>query len=42
MRELWGLFNGEEMMYKAHRTSASHSAREKLCYVLDKAGVEYA
>ncbi|WP_199700165.1 hypothetical protein [Atopobacter sp. AH10] len=25
MRELWGLFNGEEMMYTAHRISASHS-----------------
>ena len=41
MRELWGLVNGEEMMHTAHRISASHSAWEKLCFMLDKAGIEY-
>lgn len=41
MRELWGLINGEEMMHTAHRISASHSAWEKLCFILDKAGFEY-
>lgn len=41
MRELWALKNGEEVMHTAHRISASHSAWEKLCYMLDKAGVEY-
>lgn len=41
MREFWGLKNGEEIMHTAHRISASHSAWEKLCYVLDKAKIEY-
>lgn len=41
MRCLWGLFNGERIMYSAHRTSTSHSIWEKMCGFLDNIGVEY-
>lgn len=41
MRCLWGLFNGEHIMYSAHRTSTSHSTWEKMCRFLDNIGVEY-
>lgn len=41
MRELWGLFNGQNILHTAHRTSTSHSAWERLLNILDKSGVEY-
>ena len=41
MRELWGLQNGEEILHTAHRTTTSHAAWERLCSLLDKAGIAY-
>ncbi|MDO4681094.1 MAG: terminase large subunit [Aerococcus sp.] len=41
MRELWGLFHGEQILHTAHRTTASHTAWEKLLRVLDLARIEY-
>lgn len=41
MRALWGLFNGERVMYTAHRTQTSHSTWEKVANFLDNIGVEY-
>ena len=41
MRELWGLFNDEQILHTAHRTTTSHSAWERLCRLLDKACVAY-
>lgn len=41
MRELYGLFIGEQVNHTAHRTTTSHSAWEKLCRILDKSGVPY-
>lgn len=41
MRELYGLFMGEEINHTAHRVSTSHSAWERLCRVLDESGVDY-
>ncbi|MDO4393582.1 MAG: terminase large subunit [Bacillota bacterium] len=38
MRELWGLMQGESIMHTAHRTPTSHSAWERLCELLSKAG----
>lgn len=41
MRELWGLRHGERILHTAHRTTTSHTAWERLCALLDKAGMEY-
>ena len=41
MRELWGLKHGESILHTAHRTTTSHAAWERLCNLLDKAGIEY-
>lgn len=41
MRELWGLKNGERILHTAHRTTTSRSAWERLCSLLDDAGIEY-
>lgn len=41
MRGLWGLFNGERVVYTAHRTQTSHSTWEKVTNFLDNIGVEY-
>ncbi len=41
MRELWALKNGERALHTAHRTTTSHAAWERLCNLLDKAGIEY-
>lgn len=37
-RELWGLLHGEKIMHTAHRTTTSHSAWERLCDALERAG----
>lgn len=37
-RALYGLTNGEQVIYTAHRTSTSHSAWERVCDLLVKAG----
>ena len=41
MRALWGLYNGENIMYSAHRTHTSHKTWEKMARFLDNLGVEY-
>ena len=41
IRELFGLKNGERILHTAHRTTTSHSAWERLCTLLDEAGIEY-
>lgn len=41
MRQLYALFNGEQVLHTAHRTSTSHSSWERLCQVLDNAHIEY-
>ena len=41
MRELFGLYLGQNMLHTAHRTTTSHAAWERLCNILDKSGVEY-
>lgn len=41
MREKHGLMNGEKILHTAHRTSTSHTAWERLCSILDEAGVYY-
>ncbi|WP_394271621.1 DEAD/DEAH box helicase family protein [Anaerococcus nagyae] len=41
MRALWGLFNGEHVVYTAHRTQTSHRTWEKVGNFLDNIGVEY-
>ncbi len=41
MREMYGLMNGEMILHTAHRTTTSHSAWERLCKLLDAAGIEY-
>lgn len=38
MRALWGLANGERVLYTAHRTTTSHNAWEKVIERLAKAG----
>lgn len=38
MRELWALTQGERTLHTAHRTSTSHSAWERICKLLSKAG----
>lgn len=41
MRELFGLYLGQNMLHTAHRTTTSHAAWERLCNILDESGVEY-
>ncbi len=38
---MWGLNNGEKILHTAHRTTTSHSAWERLCQLLDEAGIPY-
>ena len=39
--EMWKLQNGEKIMHTAHRVNTSHTAGERLCALLDDAGVQY-
>lgn len=41
MREMEGLHRGEKILHTAHRTTTSHAAWERLCALLDRAGIEY-
>lgn len=41
IREMWGLAHGENILHTAHRTTTSHSAWERLCVLLDDAGIPY-
>ncbi|NLZ56290.1 MAG: terminase [Clostridiaceae bacterium] len=41
MRELYALQQGEQVLHTAHRTTTSHTAWERLCRILDKAGIAY-
>lgn len=41
MRELKALEKGEQCLHTAHRTTTSHAAWERLCRLLDKAGITY-
>ncbi|MBP0989246.1 MAG: hypothetical protein J6S92_13355, partial [Oscillospiraceae bacterium] len=38
MRAIWGLINGERVLYTAHRATTSSSAWEKVCKLLGKMG----
>lgn len=39
--EMDGLMEGLRILHTAHRTSTSHTAWERLCAILDEAGIEY-
>ena len=39
MRELYGVLHGESILHTAHRTPTSHSAWERLCYLLARSGL---
>lgn len=41
MRELFGLYLGQNMLHTAHRTTTSHAAWERLSNILDESGVDY-
>ncbi len=41
IREMEGLQRGEQILHTAHRTTTSHTAWERLCRLLDAAGIEY-
>lgn len=41
IRELWGLYNNEKILHTAHRTTASHSAWERLLKLLSEAEIKY-
>lgn len=41
MREMYGLFKGEQILHTAHRTTTSHAAWERLCKLLDNANIPY-
>ncbi len=41
MRELYGLEKGEHILHTAHRTTTSHAAWERLCGLLEAAGIKY-
>ena len=41
IRVLFGLENGEHILYTAHRTTTSHAMWEKLCALLEKAGTHF-
>ena len=42
MRILWGLKNGEKILYTAHKISTAHSVWETLTYLLENADIKYA
>ena len=42
IRELYGLIDGERILHTAHRVTTSHSAWERLCDILDSAGIPYS
>lgn len=41
IREMYGLEQGETILHTAHRTTTSHTAWERLCSLLDHAGIPY-
>lgn len=41
IRELYALFDGEQVLHTAHRTTTSHSSWERLLKILDKSHVQY-
>lgn len=41
IRELYALFDGEQVLHTAHRTTTSHSSWERLLKILDTSHVEY-
>jgi phage terminase large subunit-like protein len=41
IREMQGLQDGEQILHTAHRTTTSHTAWERLCRLLDQAGIKY-
>lgn len=41
IREMWGIVSGEQILHTAHRTTTSHTAWERLCMLLDNAGIQY-
>ena len=42
MRILWGLKNGEKIIYTSHLISTSHSVWETVTYLLDSMDIKYA
>ena len=40
MRALYGLINGERILWTAHRTTTSHNAWEKMCDLLARTGLK--
>lgn len=40
MRSLWGLVNGERILYTAHRATTAHAVWERLGRMCDKVGLE--
>ena len=42
MRILFGMLNGEKVLYTAHMISTAHSVWENMCALLDAAEIEYA
>lgn len=42
MRELYGLAKGERILHTAHRTTTTHSAWERLLYLIEKTDLEVA
>lgn len=42
MRILWGLKNGEKIIYTSHLISTSHSVWETITYLLDSMDIKYA
>lgn len=42
MRMMYGLLNGEKIIYTAHKISTAHSVWETMCFLLDNAGIKYA
>ena len=42
MRILWGLKNGEKIIYTSHLISTSHSVWETVTYLLDSMNIKYA
>lgn len=41
MRIMWGLVNGEKILYTAHKISTAHSVWETITYLLDSAEIPY-
>ena len=41
MRTMWGIINGEKILYTAHMISTAHSVFETICALLDQAEIEY-